>query len=177
MTKKEVPVRDGLRQMPIRPVYLVSAKHKGKQNIISIGMFAFFSGKPTLVGVGITPSRYSFDLIRQSGEYVVNAVDEKLIDAVRICGEKSGREVNKFELAKLTSSKGAKVKAPLIAESPVSIECKVVKEVEVGDHVWFIGEVLAAHVREDYKWDDGLLLKWIGEDGYYYKASQRIREY
>ena len=166
--KKEIPVSEGLRQFPIRPVYLLSSEYKGKKNIITIGMFAYFSGKPTLVGVGIAPSRYSFDLIRQSGEYVVNAVDGKLMEAVRICGEKSGREVDKFELAKLTPKKGVKVNAPLIKESPVSIECKVVKEVEVGDHVWFIGEVLAAHVREGYKWSDGLLFKWIGEDGFYF---------
>jgi len=175
--KKEVSVSEGLRQFPIRPVYLLSAEHEGKKNIITIGMFAYFSGKPTLVGVGIAPSRYSFDLIRQSGEYVVNAVDKKLMNAVRVCGEKSGREVDKFELAKLTPEKGVKVNAPLIKESPASIECKVVKEIEAGDHVWFIGEVLAAHVREGYKWSDGLLFKWIGEDGFYYKVGEKIGEY
>lgn len=174
---KEVPVRDGLRQLPIRPVYLVSVEHEGKKNIISIGMFAFFSGKPTLVGVGIAPSRYSFELVRKSGEYVVNVVDEKLMEAVRICGEKSGREVDKFELAKLTPVRGVKVKAPLIQESPVSIECKVVKEVEVGDHVWFIGEVLAVHVREDHSWKDGLLFKWIGEEGFYYKVGEKVGKF
>jgi flavin reductase (DIM6/NTAB) family NADH-FMN oxidoreductase RutF len=175
--KKEIPLRDGMRQLPIRPVYLVSLQNNGKKNIISIGMFAFFSGKPTLVGVGIAPSRYSFELVRQSGEFVVNVVDEKLMDAVHVCGENSGREVDKFELAKLTPVEGVKVKAPLIEESPVSIECKVVKEIEVGDHVWFIGEVLAAHVREDYKWTDGLLFKWIGEDGFYYKVGKNTGTY
>jgi flavin reductase (DIM6/NTAB) family NADH-FMN oxidoreductase RutF len=175
--KKEVPVSKGLRQFPIRPVYLLSSEYKGKRNIITIGMFAYFSGKPTLVGVGIASSRYSFDLIRQSGEYVVNAVDKKLMEAVCVCGEKSGREVDKFELAKLTPEKGVKVNAPLIKESPVSIECKVVKEVEAGDHVWFIGEVLAAHVREGYEWSEGLLFKWIGEDGFYYKVGERIGTY
>jgi len=177
MVKKEIAVSDGLRQLPIRPVYLVSVEHEEKKNIISIGMFAFFSGKPTLVGVGIAPSRFSFDLIRKSGEYVVNAVDEKLMDAVRICGEKSGREVDKFELAKLTPTKGLRVKAPLIEESPVSIECRVVKEVEVGDHVWFIGEVVAAHIREGYSWKDGLLFKWVGEDGFYHKVGGKVGEY
>jgi len=172
--KKEVHVRDGLRQLPVRPVYLVSVEHEGKKNIVSIGMFTFFSGEPTLVGVGIAPTRYSFELVRKSGEYVVNAVDEKLMEAVRICGEKSGREVDKFELAKLTPVRGVKVKAPLIQESPVSIECKVVREVEAGDHVWFIGEVLAAHVREGYDWKDGLLFKWIGEDGFCYKVGKKV---
>ena len=168
---------EGLRHLPIRPVYLLSTGHKRKKNIITIGMFAFFSGKPSLVGVGIAPSRYSFDLIRQSGEYVVNVVDGKLTEAVRVCGEKSGRDVNKFKLSKLTPEKGVKVKAPCIKESPVSIECKVVKEVEAGDHVWFIGEVLATRVRIGYSWDRGLLFKWIGKDGFYYKVGGRIGKY
>jgi len=175
--KNELPVSEGLRQLPIRPVYLLSTAHKRKKNIITIGMFAYFSGKPSLVGVGIAPSRYSFDMIRQSREYVVNVVDEKLMDAVRICGEKSGREVDKFKLAKLTPEKGIRVKAPCIKESPVSIECKVIQEVEAGDHVWFLGEVLATHVREGYNWDKGLLFKWIGKDGFYYKVGKQIGKY
>jgi flavin reductase (DIM6/NTAB) family NADH-FMN oxidoreductase RutF len=69
------------------------------------------------------------------------------------------------------------VKAPLIQESPLSIECKVVKEVEVGDHVWFMGEVLAVHVREGYNWKDGLLFKWIGEDGFYYKIGEKTGKF
>lgn len=175
--KKELPVSEGLRQLPIRPVYLLSTGHKRKKNIITIGMFAYFSGKPSLVGVGIAPSRYSFDMIHQSGEFVVNVVDEKLMEAVRICGQKSGRDVDKFKLARLTPEKGVKVKAPSVKESPVSIECKVVKEVETGDHVWFIGEVLATRVRNGYSWDRGLLFKWIGKDGFYYKTGEQISRY
>ena len=175
--KKELPVSGGLRYFPIRPVYLVSMKHETVQNIISIGMFAVFSGKPLLVGIGVAPSRYSFDLIRKSREFVVNAVDEKLTDAVEICGEKSGRDIDKFQAAALTPTKALKVNAPLIEESPVSIECKVIKEVEAGDHVWFIGEVLAAHLREGYDWKDGILLKWVGEDGFYHKVGAKVRDY
>ncbi len=175
--KKELPVSEGLRQLPIRPVYLLSTGHKRKKNIITIGMFAYFSGKPSLVGVGIAPSRYSFDMIHQSREFVVNVVDEKLMEAVRICGQKSGRDVDKFKLARLTPEKGVKVKAPGVKESPVSIECKVVKEVETGDHVWFIGEVLATRVRNGYSWDRGLLFKWIGKDGFYYKTGEQISRY
>jgi len=173
-TKRESPISEGLRQLPIGPIYLVSTEHEGKKNIMTIGMFALFSGKPTLVGVGIAPSRHTFDLIRQSREYAVNVVDEKLMEAARICGEKSGREVDKFKLANLTPEKGVKVKAPIIKESPVSIECKVVKEVDTGGYVWFIGEVVASHVREDYNWKDGLLFKWIGEDGFYFKVGRKI---
>ena len=175
--KRSLPGNEALRCFPIRPVYLVSVRSEGVQNIISVGMFAVFSGKPLLVGIGVAPSRYSFELIRKSKEFVVNAVDEKLTDAVRICGEKSGREIDKFKAAKLTPVKALKVGAPLIEECPVSLECRVVNEVEAGDHVWFIGEVLAGHVRDAYDWKEGILFKWIGEDGFYYKIGAKVGEY
>ena len=177
IVKKEVAVSEGLRQLPIRPIYLVTAEHEGKRSIITVGMFAYFSGKPTLVGVGIAPSRFSFGLIQKSGEFVVNIADEKLSDAVRICGENSGADVDKFELAHLTPQKGIKVNASMIGESPLSIECKVVKEVETGDHTWFIGEVLATSVREGYDWKNGLLFKWIGKRGFYHKVGKETGEY
>jgi flavin reductase (DIM6/NTAB) family NADH-FMN oxidoreductase RutF len=175
--KTEVQVQEAFQRMPIRPVYLVSCGHNGKNNIISVGMFAYFSGKPTLVGVGIAPSRYSYGLIQKSQAYVVNVVDEGLMGAVKTCGENSGRDVDKFELAKLTAVNGSKVDAPIIDESPLSLECKVVQVVEVGNRVWFMGEVLAAHVREGYCWKEGLLMKWIGDDGFYHKVGRKVGEY
>lgn len=175
--KSETEVQEGLRKLPIRPIYLVSCEHDQKKNIISIGMFAYFSGKPTLVGIGIAPSRFSYELIDKSRAYVVNVVDERLMEAVKICGENSGRDVDKFELAKLTAAPAINVRAPLIEESPLSLECKVVQVVEVGDHVWFMGEVLATHLREGYRWDDGVLMKWVGKKGFYYKVGRKIGEY
>lgn len=176
--KKVVPVSKGMRQLPIRAVYLVSMEHDGKKNIISVGMFTVVSSHPRLVGVGIAPSRYSCYLIRNSGEFVVNVIDETLMDAVRICGEKSGRNVNKFELANLTPEKASKTNAPLIKESPFNIECKVVQEVEIGDHIWFIGEVLATYMNEGYGWHDALLLSRREiSHGFYYGVGEILRKY
>jgi flavin reductase (DIM6/NTAB) family NADH-FMN oxidoreductase RutF len=175
--KSETEVQEGLRKLPIRPVYLVSCEHDQKKNIISIGMFAYFSGKPTLVGIGIAPSRFSYELVKKSRAYVVNVVDERLMDAVKICGENSGRDVDKFELAKLTAVPASRVRAPLIEESPLSLECKVVQVAEVGDHVWFMAEVLATHVREGYGWEDGVLMKWVGDKGFYHKIGRKVGEY
>lgn len=175
--KSGASVQEGLGRLPIRPVYLVSCEHQGKKNIISVGMFAYFSGKPPLVGVGIAPSRFSYGLIQRSGAYVVNVVDEKLVEAVKVCGENSGRDVDKFALTKLTPVPASKVSAPVIEESPLNIECKVVQVIEVGDHVWFIGEVLATHVREGYEWEEGLLFKWVGEEGFYHKVGKKMEEY
>jgi flavin reductase (DIM6/NTAB) family NADH-FMN oxidoreductase RutF len=175
--KRKTPIREGLKTLPIRPIYLVSMEHQGKRNIITVGMFAFFSANPTLVGVGIAPKRFSYELILKSREYVVNVVDAKLMAAVRVCGETSGRDSDKFQLAGLTALEGVKVKAPSIHEAPVNIECRVVQEVETGDHVWFIGEVQATRVNCDYDWTQGLLFKWVGADGFYYKTGERAGQY
>ncbi len=152
-------------------------EYEGKKNIITIGMCGVFSGNPTLLGIGIAPARYSYNLIRQSREFVINVVNENLIDAVRICGQKSGRDCDKFSLAKLTPEKGVKVNAPYIKESPVNIECKVVQEIQIGDHVWFVGEVQATHVNEDYDWQQGLLFKWVGDDGFYFRVGEQAAKY
>jgi len=175
--KTEVELPKGLRFLSIRPVYLASMAHGKKKNIITIGMFTFFSGKPSLVGIGISPKRYSYELIRRSGEFVVNIPTKKLMKAVSMCGSKSGRDVDKFVAARLTPIKGTKVNAPLIKECPVNIECKVVKEVETGDHIWFIGEVVAAHAQKGYNWKNGLLFKWIGEDGFFYKVGGKLGQF
>ena len=178
--KVEVSFDEGYRKLPIRPVYLVSCGHGGKWNVFSVGMFAYFSGKPDLVGIGVARSRYSYELIRESGAYVVNVVDEGLMGAVKVCGENSGRNVDKFKLAGLTAVPASRVDAPLVEESPLSLECKVVQVVDVGNRVWFMGEVLATHCREGYDWKDGLLLKWVGEagkDGLYYKVDKHIGKY
>ena len=175
--KEDRPIKAGLRQLPIRPVYLVTAAHQGEKNIITIGMFAIFSGIPPLVGVGIKPSRYSYGLIEKSREYVVNVVDQGLLKAVRICGEHSGDDTDKFRLADLTPVQGSHVKAPCIKESTLNVECKVVQTIETGDHVWFIGEVLAVRATKDYDWKNGALFKWIGDDGLFYKVGPQTGQY
>lgn len=152
-------------------------EYDGRKNIITIGMFAFFSGKPTLVGIGVKPNRFSYELIRESREFVVNVVDSNLAHAVRICGENSGRNIDKFAKANLTPLKGLKVNAPSIKESPLSVECKVIKEVETGDHNWFIGEVQAVQASQDYNWEHGLLFKWVGEKGIFFDVGEEKSRY
>lgn len=175
--KREVTVREGLRKLPAKPIYLVTTEDSGRKNVITIGMFTIFSGNPTLVGIGVKPSRYSYSLIKKSGSFVVNVVDDGLIKAVRISGEHSGRDVDKFESANLTPEEGKEVGAPRIQESPVTIECHVVREVEIGDHTWFIAEVKAVFVEEGYDWVRGLLFKWVGDEGFYFNVGTRVAKY
>lgn len=130
-----------------------------RDNIITLAMCHVFSFRPPLVGVGIGPRRFSHGLFKESKDFAINIPDKSMLKAVEICGSKSGRKVDKFEAARLTREKAAKIRAPLIAECPVNIECLKVKEVDAGDHTWFIGEIVAARMDESYD-KVNMLLYW-----------------
>jgi flavin reductase (DIM6/NTAB) family NADH-FMN oxidoreductase RutF len=120
-------------------------------------MVHVFSNNPPLVGIGIAPGRYSYRLIKESGEFVLGIPDKELVRVVNYCGTKSGRDVDKFKETKLTPVKGIAVKAPLIKECHVNIECSVLNEVKAGDHNWFIGEVKKVHIDETYDKETSLI--------------------
>ncbi|MBN1677126.1 MAG: flavin reductase family protein [Candidatus Thermoplasmatota archaeon] len=132
-----------------------------RDNIITLAMCHIFSFRPPLIGVGIGPRRFSHGLFRESRDFAVNIPNRSMLRAVEICGSKSGKNVDKFEAAGLTREKAERISAPLIAECPVNIECLKVKEVEAGDHTWFIGEVVAA--RKDESYDKAEMLLYWGE--------------
>lgn len=103
-----------------------------------------------MVSISVRPERHSYGMIKESGEFVINLVTKKLVRATDYCGVKSGRDVDKFKEMKLTREKADKVSAPLIAESPVNIECKVTECKELGSHHMFIAEVVAVHIEDEY---------------------------
>jgi len=141
------------------PVVLATVSG-AKDNIITLAMCHVFSFKPPYLGVGIGPKRFSHGLFKASEDFVVNIPDKKILKAVEICGSKSGRKVDKFEASGLTRENAEKVSAPLIAECPVNIECRKVKELEAGDHTWFIGEIVSARRDPDYDRIRDMLLYW-----------------
>lgn len=150
-------IRKGLLAFPAFPVVLAAMQHNGIRNIITLGMVHVFSFKPPLIGIGIAPGRYSYKLIKESGEFVLGIPDKEIARAVKYCGTHSGRDVDKFRETKLTPVKGRTVKAPLIRECPVNLECTNVKEIEAGDHTWFIGEVKEVHIDDDYNKENSLI--------------------
>ncbi len=150
-------VRRGLLAFPAFPVVLATMQHNGIRNIITLGMVHVFSFKPPLVGIGISPSRYSYGLIKESREFVLGIAGKEIVGAVQYCGTHSGRDVDKFRETNLTPVNGKTVKAPLIKECPVNLECGNVKEVEAGDHTWFIGEVKEVHIDENYNKENSLI--------------------
>ncbi len=133
------------------PVVMVSCgSDEIKPNIITIAWAGTVCSNPPMVSISITKARFSHDIIRNTGEYVINLVTEDLIKACDYCGVKSGRDVDKFKEMNLTAAPSKEVKAPQIKESPVSIECKVKEIKELGSHDMFIAEVVNVRVDDRY---------------------------
>lgn len=133
------------------PVVMVSVCDKaGRSNIITIGWAGTICTNPPMVSISVRPERYSYDILKETGEFVINLTTKDLAWATDYCGVKSGRQVDKFKECSLTPIPGQHVKAPMIKESPVNIECRVTEIKELGSHHMFIAEVLAVHVDDRY---------------------------
>ena len=133
------------------PVVLVSAADKkGEKNVFTVAWAGTVCSDPPMVSISVRPERHSYHMIKETGEFVINLTTEKLAYATDYCGVVSGRDVDKFEKAHLTPVRADIVKAPMIKESPVNIEC-VVKDIKtLGSHDMFIARVEAVHVDEAY---------------------------
>ena len=133
------------------PVVMISVADKeGKQNIITIAWTGTICSDPPMVSISVRPERYSYHMIKETGEFVINLTTKELAFATDYCGVKSGRDVDKFAAMQLTPVRGEKVKAPLIAESPVNLECKVTEVKHLGTHDMFMAEVVCVHADEKY---------------------------
>lgn len=135
---------------PLPAVMVSAADREGRANIITVAWTGTICTNPPMVSISVRPERYSYEMIRDTKEFVINLTTEKLAFATDYCGVKSGREVDKFAEMKLTKEDADFVKAPLIGESPVNIECRVVKVEELGSHHMFLAEVLAVHVDDSF---------------------------
>ena len=134
------------------PAVMVSCASEGeKANIITVAWVGTICSDPAMVSIAVRPERYSYGIIRETGEFVINLTTEKLAYAADFCGVKSGRDTDKFSLLHLTPEKAGKLShAPVIKESPVNIECRVTEIRELGSHHMFLAEVLAVDADEAY---------------------------
>ncbi len=140
---------------PVPAVMVTTADKNGHDNIITIAWAGTVCSDPVMVSISVRKQRYSHPMILESGEFVINLVTEELTRACDLCGVKSGREGDKFALAGLTREKASLVHAPLIAESPLSLECRVVQVMELGSHDLFIAEVVAVDADARYMDEKG----------------------
>jgi flavin reductase (DIM6/NTAB) family NADH-FMN oxidoreductase RutF len=133
------------------PAVMVSCGHSPEEyNIITIAWTGTINSNPPMCSISVRPGRHSYEIIKRTGEFVINLTTEELAKATDWCGCRSGRQYNKWEKMKLTPVPAKVVKAPAIEESPVNIEC-VVKEIkELGTHHMFIAEVVNVSVDEQY---------------------------
>lgn len=138
------------------PAVMVSCGRKDETpNIITVAWAGTVCSDPAMVSISVRRSRYSYDIIKETGEFVINLVTKDLVFATDFCGVKSGKDVDKYNEMKLTPLVSQKVSAPGIAESPVNIECKVVQALELGSHTMFIGEVVNVTVEDSYLNESG----------------------
>jgi flavin reductase (DIM6/NTAB) family NADH-FMN oxidoreductase RutF len=144
--KRDFPVEKARRYLEPGPIVLVSSFWQGKTNIMTLGWHSVLEFSPSLIGCVISSANYSFDLIRQSRECVVNLPTTALTDIVVKIGNSTGADIDKFQTFGLTAQEARHVSAPLIGECHASFECKLHDDVLVKKYNYFIFEVVAAHV-------------------------------
>lgn len=146
--------KPGTFEYPI-PAVMVSCGDMEKSNILTIAWTGILNSDPAMVYISVRPTRYSYDIIKESKEFAINLTTEELAYATDWCGVRSGEKFDKFKEMKLTKQEANIVKCPLIKESPVSIECKVKEIVKLGSHDMFIAEVLCIDADEKYIDENG----------------------
>ena len=139
------------------PAAMVSVGDKaGNTNIITIAWTGTICTNPAMLYISVRPERHSYNMIKESGEFVVNLTTEALVNATDYCGVRSGRDVDKWKETGLTKGKANELSyAPIIEECPVNIECKVTEIKELGSHHMFMAEVVSVQVSDEYMNETG----------------------
>ena len=164
------------------PVVMVSCGDMEKSNIITVAWTGIMNTNPAMCYISVRPERYSYNIIKETGEFAINLTTKELAYATDWCGVKTGAKVDKFKEMKLTKQKAENIKCPLIEESPISIECKVKEIKELGSHHMFIADVLSIDVAEKYIDDKGAfdiskceLIAYA--NGGYYELDKKIGKF
>lgn len=162
------------------PAVMVSVRDRsGNDNIITVAWAGTVCTNPPMVSISVRPERYSYHMLEESKEFVINLTTERLCYATDYCGVRSGRDVDKFREMKLTKTEASIINAPMIGESPVNLECRVEKIEKLGSHHMFIAKVLAVHADEDYmdgngKFDLNRAQPMVYSHGEYYGLGEKL---
>ena len=147
----------GSAQLSPVPCVLVSSGTVEKPNVFTVGWTGIINSQPPRLYVSIRPERYSYELIKESRELIVNLPTQAMIRSVDLCGVKSGRDTDKFEKCNFTAVKGFEVDVPLIEECPIALECKVFDIIPLGTHDMFLCDIVAVDVEESLLDEKGKL--------------------
>jgi flavin reductase (DIM6/NTAB) family NADH-FMN oxidoreductase RutF len=162
------------------PAVMVTCRDKdGNDNIITVAWTGTICTNPAMAYISVRPERHSYNMIKETGEFVINLTTKELTYATDYCGVKSGRDVDKFKECKLTKEDAVHVNVPMIKESPVNIECKVERIDELGSHHMFVAKVLAVHADEKYmdekgKFDLAKADLIVYSHGEYYSMGEKL---
>lgn len=160
------------------PVVMVSAGDFDNANIITVAWTGIVCSAPPRVYISVRRDRYSYGLLKKSGEFVINFTSESLLPACDYCGIRSGREIDKFSEMKFTKERASHTSAAMIKESPINLECKVFDVIELGSHDMFLADVLAVHVDESIMTDgkiDYKKAKLVNyQHGDYYSTGRQL---
>lgn len=132
------------------PAVLVSCGTAEKANVLTVAWTGIICTHPAMTYISLRPSRYSYGIIRETGEFVINLTTSKMVRETDLCGVKSGRDADKIKVCGLHTEPSFKVKAPAISESPLSLECKVKQIIPLGSHDMFMAEILAVNADGRY---------------------------
>lgn len=146
---KKISSKPGPLLYPL-PAAMVSCGTMENSNIITIAWTGIINTKPPYTYISVMKSRHSNEMIRKTGEFVINLAQADLTEEMDFCGVRSGLHFDKFETLHLTKQPAEQVKAPMIAECPVSLECKVFEIKEFPSHDMFMAEIVAVHIAEDF---------------------------
>ena len=146
----KVQWKPGTMVYPLPAVMVTCGIEKEDWNIITISWTGTVNTDPAMLYISVRPGRYSYDIIKKTGEFVLNLTNKPLAFATDWCGVKSGRDFDKFKEMNLTPEPSKIINTPMIAEAPVSIECKVTQIIPLSTHDMFLAKVMAVHADEQY---------------------------
>ena len=140
------------------PAVMVSCAAEGfKPNVITISWIGIVNSEPPMLSISVTPKRHSHQIIKKAGDFVVNLTSERNLKETDFCGNRSGRDYDKFKEMNLTPLPGKVVGSPMIKECPVNLECRVRQSMVLGSHEMFIAEIVAVHIDAELMNDKGRL--------------------
>ncbi len=167
----------GTLTAPLPPT-LVSCGTVECPNVLTVAWTGILSTKPPKTYVSIRPERYSYNIIKETGEFVINLPTSSMVRAVDFCGVKSGKNTDKFSVCNLTPVSSSKLSAPVIGECPLSLECKVTDIVPLGSHHMFIADIVAIEVDENLVIENKLHLEKANllafAHGEYFELGKRL---
>jgi len=141
--------KSGALLAPVPPA-LVTCGTMEQPNVLTIAWTGIVCTHPAITYISVRPSRYSYEMIQKSGEFVINLPTSAMAKTVDFCGMKSGKNCNKIERCHLQLAEGQTVKTPILSDCPVSLECKVTESKALGSHTMFLAEITCVQVEERF---------------------------